>query len=602
MMNHTQDTKKANHTRSDAADFSGKYCFDIETDGLLDTMTKIHCVVLKDIDTKTIYKYGPDELNKALIHLEKAKLLIGHNVIAFDIPAIKQCFKNFKLNAELFDTLVATRLMYADIKDQDFKKINSGFPTKLIGRHSLKAWGYRIGEYKEQIETDWQEYTNEMLEYCVQDVEVTYKLYKKIEQQNYSKQSLDLEHEIQTLCIQMSNNGIAFDKDKAQKLYASFCQRRTELEKELQVAFPPWQVSTPFIPKVNNKTKGYVKGVPTAKVKEIIFNPGSRDHITNRLIKTRGWKPKSFTPDGKPKMDEEILNTLKYPEAKLLAEYFMIQKRIGMLAEGKQAWLKQEKDGRIHGSINPNGAVTGRATHSNPNLAQVPAFYTPYGKECRELFCSPKDKVLIGIDVSSLELRMLAHYMARYDNGEYADIVVNGDIHTHNQKAAGIETRDLAKRFIYSFLYGAGAAKIGQVVGGNIRDGSKLKKKFLEQMPALDKLIQHVQSKAERGYLVGLDKRKITVRSAYASLNTLLQGAGAIVCKQWICKLGSIFDGETKLVAWVHDEIIIETTKDKSEDVAKKAVDAIRIAGESLQLRVELTGDARTGENWSTIH
>lgn len=580
---------------------TNKYCFDVETDGLLDSVSKIHCVVFKDIDTKEVFKYGPDKLNDAVDRLKNAELLIGHNVIAYDIPVIKKLLK-FKPKAKIFDTLVATRLIWADIKDKDFKMINAGFPTKLIGRHSLKAWGYRIGEYKEQIDTDWQEYSETMLEYCVQDVEVTNKLYDKIIKQNYSEQSLDLEHNIQTLCFEMSSNGIAFNKDKAQILYSKFCQRRTELENELQIVFPPWTVSTPFIPKVNNKSKGYVKGVPTAKVKEIVFNPGSRDHITNRLITTRGWKPKSFTPDGKPKMDEEILNDLKYPEAKLLSEYFMIQKRIGMLAEGKQAWLKQEKNGRIHGSINPNGAVTGRATHSNPNLAQVPAFYTPFGKECRELFCSPKDKVLIGIDVSGLELRMLAHYMARYDNGEYADIVVNGDIHTHNQKAAGIETRDLAKRFIYSFLYGAGAAKIGQVVGGNIRDGSKLKKKFLEQMPALDQLIQHVQTKAERGYLVGLDKRKITVRSSYASLNTLLQGAGAIVCKEWICKLGSIFDGETKLVAWVHDEIIIETTKEKSEYVAEKAVDAIRLAGESLQLRVKLTGDARTGEDWSTIH
>ena len=197
---------------------------------------------------------------------------------------------------------------------------------------------------------------------------------------------------------------------------------------------------------------------------------------------------------------------------------------------------------------------------------------------------------------------MLAHYMAKYDNGEYADIVVNGDVHTANQKAAGLETRDLAKRFIYSFLYGAGAAKIGAVVGGNMRDGSKLKKKFLEQMPALNNLIEAVQEKAERGYLIGLDKRKIAVRAAFSALNTLLQGSGAIVCKQWIHELRPIFNDTTKLVAWVHDEIIIETTKEHCDEVAKKAIDAIRNAGQSLQLRVELTGDARIGTNWSEIH
>ena len=250
---------------------TNKYCFDVETDGLLDSVSKIHCVVFKDIDTKEIFKYGPDKLNDAIDRLKNANLLIGHNVIAYDIPVIKKLLK-LKLKAKIFDTLVATRLIWADIKDQDFKKVNAGFPTKLIGRHSLKAWGFRIGEYKEQIDTDWQEYNETMLEYCVQDVEVTYKLYNKIMNQNYSKQSLDLEHNIQTLCFEMSSNGIAFNKDKAQTLYSKFCQRRTELENELQIVFPPWTVSTPFIPKVNNKSKGYVKGVPTAKVKEIVFD------------------------------------------------------------------------------------------------------------------------------------------------------------------------------------------------------------------------------------------------------------------------------------------------------------------------------------------
>tara|TARA_R100000808_G_scaffold6841_2_gene20161 strand:- start:835 stop:2577 length:1743 start_codon:yes stop_codon:yes gene_type:complete len=579
-----------------------KYCFDIETDGLLNDVTKIWCIVLKDIDTNEVFKYGPANVRDGVIKMQGAELLIGHNIIAFDLPVIQKIYKYSQMNNKVFDTLVATRLVWADIKDKDFRNVNKGFPTKLIGRHSLKAWGVRLGNYKQNIETDWSEFTDEMLEYCVQDVEVTHTLYKKIIEKNYSKQSLDLEHSLQKICVKMMHNGIGFDLDKAKDLYAKLCQERNNLEQELQIQFPPWEVKTPFIPKVNNAKRGYVKGVPFTKTKQIVFNAGSRDHIVDRLKVVKNWKPKDFTPDGKAKMDEEILNSLPYPEAKLLSKYFVIQKRIGMLAEGAQAWLKQEKNKRIYGSINTNGAVTGRATHSNPNIAQVPAVYVPYGKECRELFCSPKDKVLVGVDVSGLELRMLAHYMAKYDNGEYADIVVNGDIHTHNQKAAGLETRDLSKRFIYSFLYGAGATKIGNVIGGNMRDGAKLKKKFLEQMPALNMLIQNVQDKAERGYLIGLDKRKIVVRAAFSALNTLLQGGGAIVCKQWIHELNTIFNSNTKLVAWVHDEIIIETTKEHADEVANKAIDAIRKAGQSLQLRVELTGDARVGANWSEIH
>ena len=578
-----------------------KYCFDIETNGLLETVTTLHCVVLKDIDTKEIYKYGPDNLSAALDKIKNADLLIGHNIIAYDIPVLVKLY-NIKIKAELFDTLVATRLIWADIKDQDFRNVNSGFPTKLIGRHSLKAWGYRLDNYKEEIETDWQEYTEQMLDYCKQDVEVTYKLYNTILNKNYSEYSLKLEHDIQKICNRMMQNGIQFDVKKAQKLYGILCQKRIDLENKLQQIFPPWEESTIFIPKVNNKARGYTKGVPFKKIKQITFNAGSRDHIVGRLIAQRSWKPKSFTNDGKPKMDEEILSQLKFPEAKLLSEYFLIQKRIGMVAEGNQAWLKVENNNRIHGSINTNGAVTGRATHSHPNLAQVPAVYTPYGKDCRELFCAAENKVLVGVDLSGLELRMLAHYMAKYDNGDYADIVVNGDIHTHNQEAAGLHTRDLAKKFIYSFLYGAGSAKLGQVVGGTIKDGKELKNKFLKQLPALNNLIEDVQEKAERGYLIGLDKRKIPVRSSHAALNTLLQGSGAIVCKEWIRHANKLFDRETKLVAWVHDEIIIETTNDKSQAVAKETIASITKAGESLQLRVKLTGESQVGNNWSVIH
>ncbi len=579
-----------------------EYCFDIETDGLLNDVTKIWCIVLKDINTGEVFKYTPGNIHDGVIKMQGATLLVGHNIIAYDLPVIQKIYPYSKMKAKIFDTLVATRLIWSDIKEHDFKNVNKGYPTKLIGRHSLKAWGVRLGNNKQEIETDWSEFTDEMLEYCVQDVEVTHTLYNKILSKNYANQSLELEHSLQTICVQMMHNGIEFNLDKANKLYAKLCDERNNLERQLQDTFPPWEVETPFTPKVNNKARGYVKGVPFIKRKQIVFNAGSRDHIVDRLKTVKNWKPKDFTPDGKPKMDEEILNTLPYPEAKLLSKYFVIQKRIGMLAEGAQGWLKQERNNRIYGSINTNGAVTGRATHSNPNIAQVPAVYAPYGKECRELFCAAKDRILIGVDVSGLELRMLAHYMAKYDNGEYADIVVNGDIHTHNQKAAGLDTRDLAKRFIYSFLYGAGAAKIGNVVGGNMRDGAKLKKKFLEQMPALNMLIQNVQDKAERGYLIGLDKRKIAVRAAFSALNTLLQGGGAIVCKQWIHELRNVFTPDVKLVAWVHDEIIIETTKEHADEIAKKAVDAIGRAGESLQLRVKLTGDARIGKDWSEIH
>src|SRR5690606_12207499 len=250
----------------------------------------------------------------------------------------------------------------------------------------------------------------------------------------------------------------------------------------------------------------------------------------------KGWKPTELTPSGKPKVDETILEALPYPEAKELSRYMLIQKRIGQLAEGDNAWLKKvDRDGRIHGSIITNGAVTGRATHSNPNIAQVPKVGTEYGEECRGLFTArPGKTVLLGCDVSGLELRMLGHFMARHDNGEYGREVVEGDMHTVNMNAAGLSDRNQAKTMIYGFLYGAGDSKLGSIIGRGRKAGAEMKRRLFKKVPALKQLVEGVQGAATRGHLVGLDGRLLHIRSPHAALNTLLQSAGALICKQWI--------------------------------------------------------------------
>jgi DNA polymerase I-like protein with 3'-5' exonuclease and polymerase domains len=288
----------------------------------------------------------------------------------------------------------------------------------------------------------------------------------------------------------------------------------------------------------------------------------------------------------------------------------MLDKRIGQIAEGDQAWLKQVKaDGRIHGSVNTNGAVTGRATHSHPNIAQVPAVGIKYGHECREMFCVTSGKKLVGIDVSGLELRMLGHYMAKYDDGAYAKEVINGDIHTANQQAAGLESRNDAKRFIYAFLYGAGPAKIASVTGRKTRaEGAAIKDQFLRKTPALKRLIEAVQFAAEkREHLIGLDGRRLHIRSAHAALNTLLQSAGALVCKRWLVELHKLLAaeglaGQVKQVAWIHDEVQLEVPEDLAETVGKLAVEAIIIAGNYFNIRVPLDGEYKIGNNWAECH
>lgn len=588
------------------------YLFDLESDGLLDELTRIHCLVLKDAETGEVHSFTPSEVEAGVRMLQDADLIIGHNVICFDIPALRKVFPWFSIErTRVRDTLTCSRLIWPDLSDRDRAKIAKGsdFPPKLAGRHSLASWGHRLNEHKGDYQGGWEQWSEEMQHYCEQDVEVTDRLWKLIESKDYSARAIELEHGVQWVVSEQEGRGFGFNRTAAVHLYQRLVERRLELEAELQDAFPPWEEELgEFIPKVNNKKLGYVKGVPVMKTKEMVFNPGSRQHIAKRLIAIRGWKPKEFTNDGHAKVDEAVLSSLSYPEAKLMSEYLMIQKRIGMLAEGAQAWLKAETEGRIYGSVITNGAVTGRATHRSPNVAQTPAVGAPYGEECRALFVPTGDRKLVGVDVSGLELRMLGHYMSRWDDGAYADVVINGDIHTVNQKAAGLETRPQAKTFIYAFLYGAGAAKIGSIVGKGAAVGSKLKKKFLAQTPALKHLIEAVQDKAEQqGYLTGLDGRRLHIRSNHAALNTLLQSAGAIVCKQWMVNLDEALrdhglHDKCGQVAWVHDELQIEADEDCAEQVGQLAVDAIVTAGDLLDVRVPLTGEYKVGKNWAETH
>lgn len=593
--------------------------FDLETNGLLDDVTKIHCMVIKDTDNGKVDTYIGTDVARGVSRLSLATLqgteIVGHNIIKYDMPVIYKLCSPIVFNHDnVIDTIVCTRLIWSNIKDHDAKLIKEGrLPGKLFGSHSLAAWGHRLGNYKGDYEGGWETFSQEMLDYNIQDVEVTDTLYAKILSKDYSQLALELEHDIAWLMAKQERNGFYFDVPKAGELYAKLVQRRGELERELKDYFGSWVIQLPdFIPKVNNKTKGYVKGVPVKKSKTIEFNPSSRDHIADRLINLYGWKPVDFTEGGKPMVDEDVLASLDYPPCKLLTEYLLIQKRAGQLSEGAQAWMKSEKKGRIHGSVNPNGAVTGRATHSYPNIAQVPSGGSAYGPECRSLFTVPPGWKLVGADASGLELRCLAHFMAKWDGGKYGEVLLNGDIHSVNQEAAGLPTRANAKTFIYGYLYGAGDAKIGLIVGKDAAEGKRLKAQFLKKTPALKKLRDAVQEAAKRGYLVGLDGRHLHIRSAHAALNTLLQSAGALICKKWLLILEENlqaaglrhgWDGDYAFCAWVHDEVQIACRNETvAKQVAELATDAVRQAGEYFQFRCPTAGEAKIGINWSETH
>lgn len=605
---------------------------DFETDGLLDTVTKIHCLTIYKFFPETLTfefhgDYNTDEgtVRNGLVELWNFAHFGGdvvfHNGIKYDHPVLKKLHPDLAFPVErVIDTMVLSRLVYSSLDLVDSNLLKRGIlPGKLFGQHSLKAWGYRLGElkgnYAAETEDAWAKYTPEMGMYCNQDVKVTCKLLAKIYEKQYSPTAIQLEHEAARLMAQQERNGFPFNETKAAGLYVELLEKREELERKLKESFGSWTVKLPdFVPKRDNKKMGYVKGVPVPRSKVIDFNPSSRDHIANRLTALYGWVPKDFSETGKPKIDDEVLSKLTYPEAPMLTEYLLVDKRIAQLAEGNQAWLKVSKQGKIHGSVNPNGAVTGRATHAYPNVAQVPSCAAPYGSQCRELFGADNvGWVQAGIDASGLELRCLAHFMGRWDDGAYGQVILNGDIHTENQKAAGLPTRNNAKTFIYAFLYGAGDEKIGSIVGGGKAEGSKLKRKFMQSLPALGSLVDTVKATARKqGFLKGLDGRKLHVRSEHSALNTLLQSAGALICKKWIVVLEQRmlalgykhgWDGDFCYLAWVHDEVQLACrTHEIAEIAVREAQLAMKDTEAFFNFRCPLDTEGKIGANWKDCH
>jgi len=509
-------------------------------------------------------------------YLDSCDLIIMHNGICFDAPVLKRNWNITMKQSQMCDTLVLSRLL----------------SPSLEGGHSLDAWGQRLGFAKGDFKDFDTGYSKEMEEYCIQDTLVTEKLYQhltaELTRNKFDERSIKLEHNVQAVIATQETNGFKLNERAAVTLLATLQNKLAILETELQNIFP-----TKTTPRVSEKT-----GKPLKPLVEV-FNPGSRKQIGERLIE-KGWKPEKFTENGQPIVDEGTLEGLDFPEAKAIAEFLLLQKRIAQI----KSWLDViQPDGRVHGKVITNGAVTGRMTHHSPNMAQVPSCGSPYGEDCRDLWIVEKGYKLVGIDASGLELRMLAHYMK---DDAYIYEVTQGDIHTANQKAAGLETRAQAKTFIYAFLYGAGAAKIGKVVGAGAKEGQRLIDSFLENTPKLRALRENVAKVCKSsGSLPGLDGRRLHVRSDHAAVNTLLQGAGAIVMKQALVILDerlSKLGVDYKFVANVHDEWQIEVEEAYADMVGKLGVQAIEQAGRVLEMRCPLTGEYRVGNSWKETH
>jgi len=572
------------------------YILDIETNSV--DASNIWCVVLKELKKDN---YIVAMKSEDLEFLGNEDIFITHNGIEFDIPVLNKLWNTKIKLSQVRDTLVMSRLFNPDRE----------------GGHSLRAWGNRLAF--EKIEFDnFAKFSKEMVEYCKRDVALTEKVYLHLLQhgRNFSEKSIKLEHEIAHIINLQSKTGFFLDQRKAMSLYSQTKTKAKNIEKMLQQQFKPrakllrdvvpkvkkdGSLSTVGLQRIDNAAS-VVEG-PFSLIEFKDFNLASPKQIIERLDEC-GWNPVVFTPKGSPKICERNLETISdtAPEsAKKLAEWKMLESRWKTV----ESWLDAcDTDSRVHGKVFTMGAVTGRMTHAEPNMANVVSSDKPYGKECRECFTveDPVNYSIVGMDAKGLELRMLAHYM---NDEDYMEEVLYGDPHTVNMKAAGLPDRSSAKTFIYAFLYGAGIEKIGTIVNGTAKDGSRLRKKFLDNIPALGDLIKRVQKAAERGSVKGLDGRRIFIRHNHAALNTLLQGAGAISCKQWsICMHHYIRKNrlDARLVNTIHDELQYEVHKKDVDQILNAADITMREAGKILKTRLPLNAEAKVGLSWADTH
>ena len=626
--------------------------FDVETNGLLEDSTVVHCLVLRDMQSDRVVSCtdsapGYTSIKEGLELLSSAERVYAHNGIKFDEPVLRKLYPGFAFTGEVKDTYLIASMRWAHIELSDFQRHRKGqLPGGLIGSHKLEAWGYRLGVQKTGLDIeDWSHWTAEMQSRCETDTLITKALAQRIRAAGVSQEAVTIETELAYYLFQQEQNGWPFDVEAAVALQGSLAAQREMAGQWLREFFGFWFADGGLaMPKRNNKTKGIVEGCPYSRLKVVEFNPASRVHIAQRLNKLYGWTASQFTDAGRAQVDENVLKGLDYPPIEKLREYLLLDKRLGQIAEGKEAWLKHiTTDGpaggkltgmaHIHGRVIQNKAITHRAAHAKPNVGQVPKVGNPYGAECRSLWRVPEGWVQLGADASGLELRCLAHFMAKYDDGAYAQAVLSekpNDVHTLNTKALNTALRalgvaeidrDHGKTFIYAWLYGAGALKRGKILAPGLpeeeqeRIGNQAAARFLKAIPALKYLLKSVDDKAkDKGWLYTLDGRRVYIRHQHAALNTLLQTAGAIICKRWIIDFNRRLQQEFKTppgggwqypwaaLGWIHDEVQLAVRPDVKDVAAEIVVDSMRQLTEHFHFRCPLDGEAKFGANWKETH
>lgn len=609
---------------------------DIETNGLLHELDRVHCIVLRDVTTGEVWSCadqpGYVPLEKAIELICHADRLVGHNLINFDLRALKKVYPDLNLrpDCDIVDTLIMSRVLWPELDPIDEQKF-SHIDKKYRGRHSLAAWGERLGvakiKFQENQKKDpdvdnvWDHWSAEMQEYCVGDTLVTQELYAYLATQELDPRCHKLEHDFAKVMALQEEFGFPFNEKAAFALVNTLKARRGELDDQLQEIFPPI---------VEERIS--VKTGRKLKTKVTPFNAGSRTQIADRLRERYPEIKFEYSEKGNPKVDDDVLELLgeKYPEAKVLAEYQLLNKRLGQIADGKEAWLKHCRrygDGRIHGGVKTNACVSGRCSHVSPNMSQVPAVGAIYGAECRALFTAPEGWMLVGTDAAALELRALGAWLAHFDGGEYAKLVSTEgfDIHSYNAKLFGIwdgegeiekSQRNLSKSCIFAVCYGAGARKVGSLFYPKeseqkmMAKGKEVIDTFYQRLPAIKKLKDKIAERINsRGYLTGIDGRHLQIRSAHSALNQLLQSTGAVLMKKATCILyedladqGLVHHQDYGFCGFFHDEWQLSVKPEYVDILQSTSIKAIEKSGEFFNLLCPFTGESRVGKNWFMTH
>ena len=545
-----------------------------------------------------------------------------------------------------------TLLSFQDWETLTVNDLNKWYQTGAsLVPHSLAAWGYRIGRGKPEHE-DWSVYSEDMLHRCREDVRINAAIYPiLIEETSTFGESIQLEHEVQRIISEQERTGVYFDSDRARGYVDELGRRVQVIDQQLdgrllrkcrQVGAT---VSKPFkkdgtLSKMvmdwadgayatrdttfhiicNDGTREPIKGQVDTPIHSSVSGPFSRiewiktdlnsDKQVKEWLLTLGWKPKEWNISPttgartSPKLTPDSFGSLPGGLGEILKERVTWRHRASQI----QGWLdKCREDHCLSAGANPLGTNTGRMRHRTVVNVPKAADFIPFGKEMRSLFTHRPGRRFIGHDASGLELRMLAHYM---NDKEFTEQVLHGDIHSYNQRLAGLPTRDSAKTFIYAFIYGAGDAKLGSIVDGTKADGTRLRNTFLSALPSLGRLIEQVKKASLRGYLIGLDGRKIMMRKQddgsvmqHKALNTLLQCAGAVVMKKSIVYLDEWSkDLDSMKVIDMHDEGQADVSEKDAELYAEYAVKSIVQAGTHFNLNIPLDAEAKIGDNWAETH